>query len=336
MADVARVAGVSQQTVSRVLNDFEFVKPATRDRVWQSVEQLGYRPNMAARTLATSSSKVIGVVATELREHSGPAGVLWAVERAAEAAGFGISIVSLQSIDDRSVRGALDRLRAQAVDGIVVIAPENTSVQNALFSLAAVPYVTLSATHSAPDGVEVDQSLASRMATRHLIELGHRAIVHVAGPGDFVVAAARIRGWQAEMADAGLVAREPYVGDWSAASGYRIGLEIAGSDATAAFVANDQMAQGMLLALHEAGIRVPEEFSVIGFDDIAEAAYFIPPLTTIRQDFSEFGKRLVDIVLAKIRQEEPGASAPFEPQIVVRRSTGAVPSQPRPIRTRSA
>src|SRR5690606_4401011 len=139
-------------------------------------------------------------------------------------------------------------------------------------------YVTLSATHSAPDGVEVDQTVASRMATRHLVELGHRRIVHLAGPRDCVVSGARIAGWPAALAAADPVTRPRWFGDWTAPSGYRAGLEIARSDATAAFVANDQMAQGLLLALHEAGRRVPEDFSVVGFDDIAEAAYFIPPL----------------------------------------------------------
>lgn len=326
MADVARLAGVSQQTVSRVLNDYEFIKPETRDRVRHAVAQLGYRPNVAARTLATSTSRVIGIVGTDLREHSGTAGTLWAFQRAAEEAGYGVSIVSLTTIDLDSVRGALDRLHAQGVDGIVVLAPENTSVQNALFAVARVPYVTLSATHSAPDGVEVDQTTASRMATRHLVELGHRRIVHIAGPRDFVVSAARIDGWRSELAAAGLVAMPPWYGDWTAPSGYRAGVEIARSGATAAFAANDQMAQGLLLALHEAGLRVPDDFSVVGFDDIAEAAYFIPPLTTIRQDFAAVGQRLLDVVLAKIRGEEPPHVDPFEPQLVIRRSTGPAPA----------
>ncbi len=322
MADVARLAKVSPQTVSRVLNDYEFIKPHTRDRVLQAIDSLDYRPNMAARTLATSRSRTIGVIATDYLSY-GPATALWGVEQAARAAGYGVSIVSLRESNYRTMTEALERLASQSVEGIVMIAPQDASAHAAFVSFDEIPVVTLSSYDSGEyKPIMLDSAEGSRIATRHLIELGHQAIRHVAGPAGFTVSESRVQGWRDALAHAHLVATEPLVGDWTAESGYIVGKELARDHrATAVYVANDRMAQGVLLALHEAGRGVPEDFSVVGFDDVPEAAYLIPPLTTIRQDFTALGRRCIEAVLALINGEPPIEPEPLIPNLIVREST---------------
>lgn len=322
MQDVARLARVSPQTVSRVLNDYEFIKPDTRDRVLQAIDSLDYRPNVAARTLATSRSRTIGVIATDYLSY-GPATALWGVEQAAREAGYSVSIVSLRESNFRTISDSLERLAGQSVDGIVMIAPQDAAAHAAFQSFRDVPVVTLS---SYDDGtghpIMLDSVEGSRIATRHLIDLGHRVILHLAGPPGFTVSEARVKGWRDALSEAHLVATEPIVGDWTAESGYAAGRAIArNASATAAYVANDRMAQGLLLALHEAGRRVPDDFSVVGFDDVPEAAYLIPPLTTIRQDFTLLGRRCIQAVLALINDEVAVDVEPIVPNLVVRQST---------------
>lgn len=327
MADVARLAKVSPQTVSRVLNDYEFIKPHTRDRVLSAIDSLDYRPNIAARTLATRRSRTIGVVATDYLSY-GPATALWGVEQAAREVGYGVSIVSLRESTFRTMTEALERLASQSVEGIILIAPQDHNVQAAFSSFDSLPVVTFSGFASSDyRPVMLDSAEGSRAATRHLIQLGHRTILHLAGPPQFTVSESRIRGWRDALAEAGLPAPEPLIGDWTAASGYEVGKEIARNlTATAAYVANDRMAQGVLLALHEAGRRVPDDFSVVGFDDVPEAAYLIPPLTTVRQDFTALGRRCIEAVLALINGEPPIEPEPLIPNLIVRESTGPAPA----------
>jgi DNA-binding LacI/PurR family transcriptional regulator len=326
MADVARLAKVSPQTVSRVLNDYEFIKPHTRDRVLQAIDSLDYRPNMAARTLATSRSRTIGVIATDYLSY-GPATALWGVEQAAREAGYGVSIVSLRESNYRAIAEALERLASQSVEGVVMIAPQDASAHAAFVSFQEIPVVTLSSYESGVHKpIMLDSAEGSRIATRHLIDLGHRVIRHVSGPAGFTVSESRVQGWRDAVSQAELVATEPLAGDWTAESGYVVGAELARDHrATAVYVANDRMAQGVLLALHEAGRRVPEDFSVVGFDDVPEAAYLIPPLTTIRQDFTALGRRCIEAVLALINGEPPLEPEPLIPNLIVRESTAPPP-----------
>ena len=322
MADVARLARVSPQTVSRVLNDYEFIRPDTRRRVLQTIERLGYRPNLAARTLATNRSRTIGVIATDFLSY-GPATALWSVEEAARSAGYGVTIVTLADANFTAVRSALERLASQSVDGVVMIAPQDASSHAAFVSFGQLPVVTLS---SYDDGdhkpVMLDSAEGSRIATRHLIGLWHRVILHVAGSGGLSVSQSRVDGWRDALAEARLPTTEPLVGDWTAASGYELGRQIAlDKEATAVYAANDRMAQGILLALHEAGIRVPDDFSVVGFDDVPEAAYMIPPLTTVRQDFHTLGQRCIEALLPLMDGEPPIRPEPLVPTLVVRAST---------------
>jgi DNA-binding LacI/PurR family transcriptional regulator len=325
MADVARLAEVSQQTVSRVLNDFAFIKPDTRERVLQAIASLDYRPNMAARTLATSRSRTIGVVASDYLSF-GPVSALWGVEEAAREAGYGVSIVSLRESNYDSISQALARLVGQSVEGIVMIAPQDASTAAAFISFENGPVVTLSSVDTGEHtAIMYDSVEGSRAATQHLIDLGHKWIAHLAGPTGFTVSQSRIEGWRNALAAAHLVAAEPFVCDWTAATGYAVGKRVLEDTRfTAAYCANDRIAQGLLLALHEAGRSVPADFSVVGFDDVPEAAFCIPPLTTMRQDFTTLGRRCIDALLARLDGTLPRNADRLLPMLIKRASTAAL------------
>jgi len=326
MADVARLAQVSQQTVSRVLNDYAFIKPDTRERVLKAIASLDYRPNMAARTLATSRSRTIGVVASDYLSF-GPASALFGVEQAASEEGYGVSIVSLRESNRETIAEALARLVGQSVEGIVMISPQDVSASAAFLSFDNVPVVTLSSVDTGEHtSIMYDSVEGSRAATQHLVELGHKWIAHLAGPAGFTVSESRIHGWRKALGAAHLVAADPFVCDWTAESGYLGGKQVlADPRFTAAYCANDRIAQGLLLALHEAGRVVPRDFSVVGFDDVPEAAYCIPPLTTMRQDFTKLGRRCIEALMVRINGEPPQEADPLLPVLIERSSTSRAP-----------
>jgi DNA-binding LacI/PurR family transcriptional regulator len=320
--EVAAAAGVSRQTVSRVLNDHPSIRPETRERVLAAMTELDFRPNRAARMLTTARSRTIGVLAASTSSFFGPASSIDAVERAGRDAGYTVTVAHAGSLDADDLEAALDHLRAQAVEGVVVIAPQQR-VQDAMaqFSLS-VPSVTLHGAGGAGDeGVFVDQVLGARLATRHLLAAGHRRIAHLTGPGDWTEARARREGFLSEMAAAGA---DPVVspeGDWTAASGAAIGAALVGDRAiSAVFASNDQMALGVLYAARLAGRAVPDELAVVGFDDIPEAAFFAPPLTTVRQEFDELGRRCVARLVSLIEGGDLGFEEPVAPVLVVRDS----------------
>jgi DNA-binding LacI/PurR family transcriptional regulator len=323
MADVARVAGVSHQTVSRVLNDQPNVRATTRARVLAAIRELDYRPNSAARTLVTRKSQTLGVVSFDTTLY-GPASMLYGIEQAARDAEYFVSIASLRAMDRGSLLDAVDRLRNQAVEGIVVIAPQ-TSVAGALAQAATgVPLVGAGCgvTERVPMAA-IDQYAGGVMATRHLLDLGHRTVHHVAGPTTWLDAVGRAGGWRAELERAGAPVPPVIAGDWSASSGYAAGQRLAADpEATAVFCANDHMALGLLRALHEAGRKVPGDVSVVGFDDIPEASYFTPPLTTVRQDFGELGRRSLQLLVGRLagRPVGPPGHTLIGPELVVRAS----------------
>lgn len=330
MNDVARLAGVSHQTVSRVLNQHPSVSPATRERVLEAVRQLNYRPNAMARGLAGRRSRVVGVVSFDTILY-GPASTLLGIERAARAAGYGVSIVTLEQVDHSGMVAALEALADQSVAGVVVIAPQ-TAAAAALHSLplgVAAVAVESNVGGEIP-AISVDQVTGARLAVQHLLGLGHRKVWHLSGPRDWVETHGRIEGWRSTLEKAGLPAPPLMTGDWSARSGYQAGLELAGrTDVTAVFAGNDQMALGMMRAFHEHGIRVPDDVSIVGFDDIPEAEFLSPPLTTIRQDFDEVGRRCIAALLRAIEADLPeGPDRPepdpyVAPTLVLRRSTAA-------------
>jgi DNA-binding LacI/PurR family transcriptional regulator len=329
MADVARLAGVSLQTVSRVINDSEHVRPETRARVLTAMRKLDYRPNPVARALVTGRSRMLGVVSFDTTLY-GPASTLYAIERAAHEQDYFVSIASLESLDRVSMLSAVERLLAQGVAGILVIAPQRHAADAVLHLPLDVPIVAVEA---GPDDrvpvVAVDQHAGAAIATQHLLDLGHETVWHVAGPRDWLEAQERVDGWRATLEERGAQPPPVLVGDWSARSGYELGQRLATwDDVTAVFVANDQMALGVLRSLHELGRRVPGEISVVGFDDIPEAAYFSPPLTTVRQNFNEMGRRSLLRLLEEIgRRERAATRETVEPELIVRSSTTSAGSR---------
>ena len=323
MFDVARLAGVSHQTVSRVLNDLTGVAASTKARVEQAIAELNYTPSPAARAMAKRRSGNLGLIQAG-RPDYGPSNAALGFNEAAHEAGYTVSQASMRSLDADVLRQAVHRLALQRVEAIVLISGEREGVGVLGGIDAGVPIVVV-ASEPAPGlhRVAMDQYEGARLATRHLIELGHRAIRHVAGPPESMDAAERRRGWADVMREHGLAAHEPIEGDWLAASGYEAGLRLAADrEATAVFSANDQMSLGLLHAYREAGVRVPDDVSVIGFDDIPEAAYFAPPLTTMRQDFDVLGRDVLATVLAVLRGDADAADRTSRvPELVVRAST---------------
>ncbi len=323
MSDVGRLAGVSHQTVSRVLNGSPNVRPETRERVLEAMRELDYRPNTLARALVTGRSQTLGVVSFDTTLY-GPASTLLGIEQAAHLAGYFIIVASLKALTRDSVTEAVERLRTAGVEGILVIAPYDEAVQALQTISAEVPLVAVEAGPRAELPVVcVDQFEGARQATDHLLELGHETVWHIAGPRDFLEARERVDGWRATLERAGREVPEPLIGDWSASKGYELGRRLAGERAVSAiFVANDQMALGVLRAMHEEGRRVPEEVSVVGFDDIPESPYFLPPLTTVRQDFDEVGSQGVRALLHCIEDgRAPTGGAAVPPRLIVRAST---------------
>jgi DNA-binding LacI/PurR family transcriptional regulator len=324
MADVARLAGVSHQTVSRVINGQTNTRPETRDRVLQAIRQLGYRPNSAARALVTRRSATIGVIGSK-SGFWGPSTVHRTIQAAGREAGYYVSSANLQSLTRDELVDAIDHLRSQSVEAIVLIAATDEALEVARAQEElGVPVVVVEGDEAkARWTVGVDQVAGAVLGTRHLVELGHTEILHLAGPQTWTEARSRLAGWQQAMYAAGLRPSQHVEGDWSARSGYEAGQRIARrDDTTAVFCANDQMALGLLRALSEAGRSVPGDMSVVGFDDIPEAAYLIPPLTTVRQDFTAVGRRAIQILQAAIAGE-PGPDRLISPELVTRASSGA-------------
>ncbi|MFF2652510.1 LacI family DNA-binding transcriptional regulator [Streptomyces sp. NPDC058045] len=326
MADVARLAGVSAQTVSRALSGHPNVQQATRAKVLAAVEQLGYRRNNAARMLSSGRSRTLGVVTLATTFYS-RAALTAGIENAARDAGYAVSTATTTSLDTSAIEAALSRLAEQGVDGVILSVPLIHSSERIEQLTRSVPTITIDGSRTdATEVVAVDQTLAARVATRHLLDLGHSTVWHVAGPGEWLEAASRRDGWRTTLEEAGRPVPPPLEGDWSPASGHRGGLVLGRiPDATAVFVASDEMAFGVIRALHELGRRVPEDVSVVGVDDIELAAYCTPPLTTVAQPFAQTGALAVTRLLAHLAEPgTPSEPASVEPELVIRASTGPV------------
>ncbi|WP_026481840.1 LacI family DNA-binding transcriptional regulator [Agromyces subbeticus] len=322
--DVARLAGVSHQTVSRVLNHHPSLRPETKQRVLDVMAELQYKPNRAARALVTSRSRTLGILAASSTQY-GPASSIAAIETAARAAGYWVSTANIESSDAASIADGLEHLAAQSIEGLVVIAPQ-VRVFDTLAQLSIdVPFVTLQTTdRDLGPTLSVDQIAGARLATRHLIELGHRNIYHLAGPQDWIEAEARMRGFLDEMSAQDVATTAPILGDWTAEFGYYAGRELLTvRDFTAIFASNDQMALGLMHAVRDAGLDIPRDVSIVGFDDIPEAAHFWPPLTTVRQDFAEIGRRCVALLIGALDPSALEHRQSIVPELIVRGSTGA-------------
>ncbi|WP_341955418.1 LacI family DNA-binding transcriptional regulator [Microbacterium sp. LWH13-1.2] len=314
MAMVASRAGVSGQTVSRVVNDSPRVDPVTRERVEKAMVELGYRPHRAARALRTGRSQTIGLVVTTLAT-VGNSRMLQATAEAAAERGYALTLVTA----GENVADAFERLAEQEVDGAIVL-NEASALVPAAQRPAGLRLVVVDAPGAADLAVvHSDHVGGAAAATAHLLSLGHESVHHLAGPADSFAAAERERGWRETLLAAGVEPPMVVRGDWSAEAGFAAGEALAA--ASAVFCANDQMALGLLRALAEAGRRVPEHVGVIGFDDVPDAANYRPPLTTIRQDFTALAHRAVDLLVAEI-EGTPGAEASaVVPTLLVERSS---------------
>ncbi|MCX6503270.1 MAG: LacI family DNA-binding transcriptional regulator [Microbacterium sp.] len=322
--DVAREAGVSAQTVSRVATGKNVVRPQTREKVVEAMHRLGYRPNGAARALKSGRYRNIGVIMFSLSSY-GNMRTLEAIAGEAARVGYALTLIPLGAASQSRVSGAFARLSEQAVDGIVILIEAHQLNESDIELPQGLPVVVVdsNAQYDQPV-VDTDQAQGARLATEHLLDMGHRTVWHVAGPDESFSAQRRRESWKATLHSRGAAAPEALVGDWSANSGRAAGRELAlREEVTAVFAANDQMALGVMHAIHEAGLRIPEDISVVGFDDTPESASFWPALTTIRQHFDQVGVAALQALVAAIEDQprERGDLVPTE--LIVRRSTAA-------------
>jgi DNA-binding LacI/PurR family transcriptional regulator len=330
--DVARLAGVSQKTVSRVMNGEPHVTNDVRRRVTQAAQELGYRRNNAARALNSGRTHRIGFVSLGSAWY-GPATLLTALERATRSAGYSLSVVNTFEGDPGGIAGAINALLEQGVDGIVLSEPidEGEDLPFDVDLPALSVGRRLNGSRVVVTGIDSIQ--CGRMATEHLLALGHHTVWHVAGPKRWWGGRERLQGWRDALRAAGAPEPPPLEGDWSPASGYAAGRRLAETpNVTAVFVANDEMAIGVIRALAEAGLSVPGDVSIVGVDDIPSAAYLSPPLTTITQDFDAVATQGVMGLIREIEApgEEPPDVVSVPVRLIQRRST----SVPAPLRTR--
>ncbi|MBR7832930.1 LacI family DNA-binding transcriptional regulator [Actinospica durhamensis] len=329
--DVARLAGVSQKTVSRVMNNEPYVSEDARRRVLEAAGALGYRLNNAARALASGRTRSIGVVSLGTALY-GPASLLMGIERAARDTGYAVRVVTTLEGDAAGVAGAVESLLDQGVDGIVISEPIDEG-ELALNVDVPVLVIGAPAPYAAPRVVTagVGADILARAATEHLLDLGHRTVHHLAGPPRWYAARDRREGWRTALAARGRIEPPVVTGDWSAASGYLVGRALAEDPAvTAVFAANDDMAIGLIRAVVEAGRRVPDDVSVVGYDDIPVAAYVTPPLTTVRQPFDAVAGEGLRLLVHTIENPDSDAVRASDPpvELVIRASTAPAPSGP--------
>ena len=289
-----------------------------------AIAVLDYKPNLAARALVTSRTHTIGVLSATIGEF-GPTSSIASIEDAARSEGYSVTTVNLPETTPEAIGDAIRQLGREQVSGIVALAPQ-VRVFNVLRGMAVgVPLVSLQ-TASGSDGytLSADQVAGARAVTEHLIELGHTDILHLAGPQDWIEAESRMRGYLDALREADLPTFPPIRGDWTADFGHFAGQELARRrDFTAVFAANDLMAIGLMHGFRDAGIDVPREVSVVGFDDIPVAAHVWPPLTTVHQDFPTLGRRAVEILLAEIRGEQTSKFGSAVPQLRLRSSSAS-------------
>jgi DNA-binding LacI/PurR family transcriptional regulator len=317
--DVARVAGVSTQTVSRVINDQPHIRAETRRRVEDAMAQLGYRVNNAARALGTSRTRTLGVIASDATLY-GPAYAIAALAAAAREQGRWVATAYAEAGDPASVDDALAHVLGQGVDGVVVVAPHTRTLSRLTDRAGGVPIVAM---HDGPGAIR--QSEGARLAAAHLASLGHTRIARLGGPEDWIEELARAAGHRAGLEAAGLEAGPHWTGDWSAGDASARAGEIASAirapgGPTAIAVANDQMALGLMAGLAALDVDVPGDVSITGYDDNPDAAYYRPALTTVRLDIAGEARRCAATAMGEDAAEDPGA-----PELVLRASTAPPP-----------
>jgi LacI family transcriptional regulator len=332
--DVARAGGVSVATVSRALNGGRNVRPETRARILQVVERVGYVPHGGARSLITRQTRTVGVLLPDLHGEFFSE-LIRGVDLAARRRGYHL-LVSGSHSDRSEIRAVLRALRGR-VDGLVVMSPDIDAPILRENLPADLPVVLVgggdgsgAATADTPvyDVLEIDNRAGASSMVRHLAALGHRRIAFIAGPPGNHDAQVRLAAYRETLGGVGAEAASDLVlaGDFTQESGYQTGRRLLGlrPRPTAVFAANDAMAIGCLAALREAGVRVPAEVALAGFDDVPIARYLSPPLTTVRVGISELGATALDRLLLALAGERPTGGVEILPTaLVVRGSCGA-------------
>lgn len=322
MFDVAKLSGVSHQTVSRVINSHINVSEKTKAKVLKAMDELGYSPNLVARALVTGRTATIGVLSHDTTLF-GPASTLHAVQSAAREKGYKTTIFSLKSEDHDSIISGIKELMNDAVDGIVIIAPQIRGVQELSDVIGTFPAVLVENESSASlPSVNVDQLYGAYEVTKHLVNLGHKSIAHISGPKDWYESGKRLQGFKMAVKEKKLDDSLVWEGDWSSSSGYNAAKKILKNQKiTAIFAGNDAMALGALKAVSEVGLQVPADISLVGFDDLPESPFFTPSLTTARQDFHEVGEQALAILLGLINKKKARMNVAIKPEILIREST---------------
>lgn len=297
----------------------------TQRRVFAAIEAVGYRPDLIARALSTGSSRTIGVLGHHVSLFGGVS-VLEGIEMAATETGWRMSWATVPEFSSSSVRDSIELLISSGCDGVVLLAPwvSDASVLNEIQS--PVPVVTTSQVlgYDGPAAYP-DAAGSASDAVKHLLGLGHATVWHVAGPEGWNASALRVTGWRRALEESGAVIHDPIAGDWSAKSGYKAGMELARRPGvTAVFAANDDMALGVIYALSEAGIRVPEDVSVVGYDDTVVSEFFRPSLTTIRVDHLDHGRKAVQLVTAQLEGRPMSTPQVVGHELIVRGSSIAM------------
>lgn len=328
LSDVASAVGVSSQTVSRVLNNHPSVRPATRARVMAAVEALGYEPNLAARSLAAGTSSATGILLTAGLDH-GMAATFAALARAVREQGQDFVLATADGASPDSVNAALVHLRGYGVSSTIVLAQRSDVLAVLATQRNPGPVVAvISGDHdlSSVATVSIDQALGERRATEHLLSLGRRRLVHVSGDLSWQDASERLAAYQSVCAEAGVPDRWIATDSWTSAAGARVArrlLETGLPDAVVA--ANDDIALGVLHELLTAGVRVPDDVAIVGFDDIPQAQWTTPALTTVAQDFDALGRKALEIADGLASGLTP-ARCTLVPELIIRSSTASSPA----------
>jgi len=319
--DVARQAGVSHMTVSRVVNGHANIREATRARVLQVIEEMNYTPSSIARALATRRAHRIGVL-VDAPDQYGPNSTLQAFESAARAAGYVISTFSIADDGGSQIDSGAAELATQGVEALCVIAPRASSLDLLRRQATGLPTVVIKSERDEQwHTIGVDQRAGAVKAVTHLIELGHTSIAHLAGPLDWFDSRERAEGWRQALREHGIPAGLTVSGDWTSDFGYEFGRGFDLGSTTAVFASNDQMALGLIHGLSERGIHAPRDISIVGFDDLPDTRHFLPPLTTVRQDFAALGELALQRIVAAIESDSSVRHETIEPQLVVRMSS---------------
>ncbi|MBV8378590.1 MAG: substrate-binding domain-containing protein [Verrucomicrobia bacterium] len=338
--DVAALTGVSYQTVSRVINGMPDVSATTRARIQQVLAEVGFRPNLTARQLASKRSTTVGLV-TFATSFYGPSQIMVHSEQASKELSLTFMFSGIVEPRTRDIRRAVDELCAHQVCGILIHLPWEVDLRDLQDVCRNVPMVAVDSDFGFKcPSVFIDQELGSRKATRRLLQLGHKKIAHLRGPVFWRAGRLRDVGWQKELKAARLPLGPVADGDWTAESGFKAAQELISNHwgkFTAVVVANDQMALGAIRAFEESSIHIPEQISLVGFDDIPEAGLFRPPLSTIKQDFASLGRLSIQCLTAQV---EPGranvSNHMIQPSFVERESAVRVAGSKRAPRANPA